>query len=148
MPLPPLPPEAIVLGAHADDWRAAVRIAGFALEAAGIARAAYSDDMVRMIEEHGPYIVIAPGLALAHARSGPAVIADGVAVVTLDTPVDFGHPYNDPVAVVLALAVATPDAHIAYVAELANVFNDSTAVTDLAEATSVAEVQRILGGAA
>jgi PTS system ascorbate-specific IIA component len=98
-----------------------------------------------MIEEHGPYIVIAPGLALAHARPGPEVLKDGIAVVTLSTPVDFGHPYNDPVSVILALAVAAGDAHVALVAELANVFNDSTAITDLAAATSVADVQRILG---
>jgi hypothetical protein len=40
--------------------------------------------MIRMIEEHGPYVVIAPGLALAHARPGPDVLADGLAVVTLE----------------------------------------------------------------
>jgi PTS system ascorbate-specific IIA component len=103
--------------------------------------------MIRMIDEHGPYVVIAPGLALAHARPGPEVLADGIAVVTLATPVDFGHPYNDPVSVVLALAVDAADAHVALVAELANLFNDSTAITELAAATSAAEVQRILGSA-
>jgi PTS system ascorbate-specific IIA component len=65
--------------------------------------------------------------------------------VTLSTPVNFGHPYNDPVGVVLALAVASGDAHIALVAELANIFNDSTAVEELAAATSVDEVRRIMG---
>ena len=44
-----------------------------------------------MVDEHGPYIVIAPGLALAHARPGPEVLADGLAVVTLAEPVPFGH---------------------------------------------------------
>jgi PTS system ascorbate-specific IIA component len=134
-----------VLGAEVADWREAVQAAGAALTAAGIARAGYAGEMVRMIEEHGPYIVIAPGLALAHARPGPEVLTDGVAVVTLATPVNFGHPYNDPVSVVLALAVATGDAHIAIVAELANVFNDSSAAADLAAATSVEDVHRILG---
>jgi PTS system ascorbate-specific IIA component len=145
MSLPPLPAEAIVLGVDVADWRAAVRAAGAALVAAGIARPGYSGEMIRMIEEHGPYVVIAPGLALAHARPGPEVLADGLAVVTLATPVDFGHPYNDPVSVVLALAVASGDAHIALVAELANLFNDSSAITALAAATSIAEVQAIMG---
>jgi PTS system ascorbate-specific IIA component len=145
MSLPPLAPEAIAIGIEVDDWRGAVLAAGSALAAAGIARAGYGNEMVRMIEEHGPYVVIAPGLALAHARPGPEVIADGLAVVTLATPVNFGHPYNDPVSVVLGLAVASGDAHIALVAELANVFNDSSAVAELAAATSVDQVQAILG---
>jgi PTS system ascorbate-specific IIA component len=147
MALPALPREAIVLGAEATDWRDAVRLAGAALTAAGIARPGYAGEMVRMIEEHGPYVVIAPGLALAHARPGPEVLADGLAIVTLATPVDFGHPYNDPVSVVLALAVASGDAHIALVAELANIFNDSSAVADLAAASSVDDVLAIMGAA-
>jgi PTS system ascorbate-specific IIA component len=145
MPLPQLAAEAIVLGAEAEDWRDAVRLAGAALTAAGIAEPRYADEMVRMIEEHGPYVVIAPGLALAHARPGPEVLTDGLAVVTLATPVNFGHPYNDPVRVVLALAVPSGDAHIALVAELANIFNDSSAVDDLAAAKTAAEVLRIMG---
>ncbi len=148
MALPQLPREAVVLGAQVDDWRAAVLAAGSALAVAGIARPGYGAEMVRMIEEHGPYVVIAPGLALAHARPGPEVLIDGLAVVTLANPVNFGHPYNDPVSVVLALAVASGDAHIALVAELANIFNDSSAVADLAAATSVDEVLRIMGAGA
>jgi PTS system ascorbate-specific IIA component len=148
MSLPPLPADAIALRVPVDDWRGAVRAAGAALTAAGIAQPSYADEMIRMIEEHGPYVVIAPGLALAHARPGPEVLKDGIAVVTLATPINFGHPYNDPVSVVLALAVDSPDAHVALVAELANLFNDSTAITDLAAATTVDEVQRLFGGAA
>jgi PTS system ascorbate-specific IIA component len=148
MSLPSLPAEAIALRVPVSDWQGAVRAAGAALTAAGIAQPSYADEMIRMIEEHGPYVVIAPGLALAHARPGPEVLKDGIAVVTLETPILFGHPYNDPVSVVLALAVDSPDAHVALVAELANLFNDSTAITDLAAATTVDEVQRLFGNAA
>jgi PTS system ascorbate-specific IIA component len=140
-----LPADAVILGSEVANWQDAVRLAGTALSRAGIAKPEYAGEMIRMIEEHGPYVVIAPGLALAHARPGPEVLADGIAIVTLSTPVNFGHPYNDPVSVVLALAVASGDAHIALVAELANIFNDSSAVEELAAATSVDEVRRIMG---
>ena len=69
---------------------------------------------------------------------------DGLAVVTLDEPVVFGHPHNDPVSVVIGLAVSTPEGHVSSVAELANVFNDPEAIPALAAATDVAEVHRIL----
>src|SRR5476651_1436450 len=134
MSLPPLPAEAISLRVEVKNWQGAVRAAGAALTAAGIAKPSYADEMIRMIDEHGPYIVIAPGLALAHARPGPEVLRDGLAVVTLATPVDFGHPHNDPVQVVLALAVHSPEHHLGMVAELANLFNDSDAVERLAGA--------------
>ncbi|MEP6477962.1 MAG: PTS sugar transporter subunit IIA [Rhodoglobus sp.] len=145
MALPPLPAEAVTVGATAGDWRAAVRLVGEALARSGAARVGYTDEMIRMIEEHGPYVVIAPGLALAHARPGPDVVADGLALVTLATPVPFGHPHNDPVSVVLGLAIVDASSHLASVAAIANVFNDSTAIEELAAATTVEEIQRIMG---
>ncbi len=144
MTLPPLPDDGVLLGATADDWRAAVRLAGDALARTGAAAPAYAVEMIRMIDEHGPYVVIAPGLALAHARPGPEVVSDGLAVVTLTTPVTFGHPYNDPVTVVLGLAAGFAT-HLSVVAALANVFNDSDAVERLAAAASPREVREILG---
>ncbi|MFT4284003.1 MAG: PTS sugar transporter subunit IIA [Protaetiibacter sp.] len=143
--LPALSDEAVVLGARADSWREAVELAGGALAASGATDAGYAVDMVRMIEEHGPYVVVAPGLALAHARPGPAVRRDGLAIVTLAEPVPFGHPYNDPVRVVLALAGASSARHLQLVAEIANIFNDSDAVERIARAASADEVREILG---
>jgi len=143
--LPGLPDTGIVLAARARDWREAVETAGRALTASGAADAGYAVDMVRMIEQHGPYVVVAPGLALAHARPGPALRRDGLAIVTLADPVPFGHPYNDPVRVVLALAGASSARHLQLVAEIANIFNDSDAVERLAAATTPDEVRDILG---
>ncbi|MFF2274865.1 PTS sugar transporter subunit IIA [Agromyces sp. NPDC058126] len=145
MNLPPLPDEAVVLGAHAADWRGAVREAGRALTRSGATRSDYADRMIAVIEEFGAYVVIAPGLALAHARPGRDVLHEGLAVVTLAEPVAFGHPHNDPVNVVLGLAVANAEEHVASVANLANVFNDAGAVGRLARARDAGEVRALLG---
>lgn len=142
--LPPLADRAIILRARADDWREAVRLAGDALVDSGCATSEYTDAMIRMVDSHGPYIVIAPGLALAHARPGPEVRHDGLSVVTLASPVNFGHAHNDPVRVVIGLAVSAPDAHLTSVAALANVFNDSSAISEIADAATRDEVRTIL----
>ena len=148
MPLPLLTPASIVIGAKATDWRDAVRISGAALTAAGSAKPGYAREMILMIENHGPYVVIAPGLALAHARPGPDVLADGLAIVTLKNPVPFGHPHNDPVSVVLALAITSIEGHLESIAELANIFNDAKTIPALAAAPDVAAVLAIMSAAA
>lgn len=144
--LPPLPDDAVTLGAEAADWRAAVRLVGDALVRSGAATAEYSEAMIRVVEEFGAYVVIAPGLALAHARPGPDTRADGLAVVTLTEPVAFGHAHNDPVDVIVGLAVTTVDRHVSSVADMANIFNDATAIPRLRAATTVDEVRRIMAG--
>ncbi|MGW9629748.1 PTS sugar transporter subunit IIA [Agromyces sp. NPDC055520] len=145
MTFPSLPDEAIVLQAHADDWRAAVREAGRALVRSGATRSEYADRMIAVIEEFGAYVVIAPGLALAHARPGPDVRREGLAVVTLAEPVSFGHPHNDPVRVVVGLAVSNAEEHVASVAKLANAFNDSGIVGRMARAETAGELRGLLG---
>ncbi|GAA1059495.1 PTS sugar transporter subunit IIA [Agromyces bracchium] len=144
MTLPPLPDDAIVLRAEVADWRDAVRAAGHALARSGATMPGYADRMIDVLEEFGAYIVIAPGLALAHARPGPDVRRSGLSVVTLAEPVAFGHPHNDPVRVVLGLAVSSAEEHVASVADLANVFNERDATDRIADAATPAEVRRVL----
>lgn len=146
MSLPPLPDSAIVLGDDASEWRAAVRSVGRALARSGATSEAYTERMIGVLEEFGAYIVIAPGLALAHARPGPDVVRNGLSVVTLAEPVPFGHPHNDPVRVVVGLAVTGADEHVASVAGLANVFNERTAIERLASARTIDEVRQVFDG--
>ncbi|MFB2581084.1 PTS sugar transporter subunit IIA [Herbiconiux sp. P15] len=142
-----LPDSAIALGVEVDDWRAAVRAVGGSLQASGCADASYAERMIALVEEYGPYIVIAPGLAMAHARPGPDVHASGLALVTLARPVSFGHAHNDPVSVVIGLAATEADSHVASIAALANVFNDESVIPALAAAKSADEVRRLLESA-
>lgn len=141
--LPELSDDAVAFDAAAADWRAAVRLAGAGLTRAGAATEMYTERMIAVVDDFGPYIVVAPRLALAHARPGNDVHADGLSVVTLAEPVSFGHPHNDPVDVVIGLASASNDAHVANVAALANLFNDPAVFPALRAATTPAEVRAI-----
>lgn len=148
MPFPPLPDDAISIAAPVADWRAAVTAAGHALERSGATQAGYTERMIGVVDEFGAYIVIAPGLALAHARPGPDVTREGLSVVTLAEPVAFGHPHNDPVGVVIGLAVTTSDEHVQFVAELANVFNNASVIPALQAATDADSIRSLLGASA
>ncbi|WP_222851383.1 PTS sugar transporter subunit IIA [Phytoactinopolyspora mesophila] len=101
------------------DWRAAVRAACQPLVDAGAVEARYADRCVDMVEEHGPYMVLAPGLALAHARPEDGVNRLCLASATLAEPVSFGHPDNDPVDVVLAFGSPDDSSHIGLLQKLA-----------------------------
>ena len=95
--------------------------AGGLLERAGIAGPAYTGSMIDNVEINGPYIVVAPGFAFAHARPSEAVHRTGMSWVRLARPVAFGHKTNDPVTLVVALAATDDGAHAAAMAELAKV---------------------------
>jgi len=116
-----LPVNAIRLDVDASDWRAAIRAAGELLGETGVAGDSYTDAMIRVVEEHGPYIVLAPGFALAHSRPDDSVTRTGMSLVRLAEPVRFGHDTNDPVTLVMALASVDSSAHQDALAALAGV---------------------------
>lgn len=139
-----VPPEAIRLGAEVADWRAAVRESGAALVASGATDEAYTDEMIATVEQLGPYIVIAPGIALAHARPSPAVHRAGMSIVTLRDPVAFGHRDNDPVHLVVGLAAPDDEGHVTALATLAEFLADEGRREALSTATDPADVRAML----
>jgi PTS system ascorbate-specific IIA component len=137
--------DAIRIGSDAADWRAAVRAAGDRLVATGATSAAYTDEMIATVDLLGPYIVIAPGIALAHSRPSPAVNRAGMSLVTLARPVEFGHRQNDPVRLVIGLAAPDEEGHVTALSTLADFLADDGRRRALLDAPDGAAVhQQIL----
>jgi len=107
-----IPPERIALGVEAVDWRDATRIAGRLLLDTGAIREPYIEAMLRTAEELGPYIVIAPGIAMPHARPEEGAIQTALSLVRLNTPINFGHADHDPVTLIFALAALDKQIHL------------------------------------
>jgi PTS system ascorbate-specific IIA component len=139
-----LPETACAVRVAADDWRDAVRACGAALRDSGATTDAYTDEMIRTVEELGPYMVIAPGVALAHARPSPAVLHTGMSMVTLAEGVAFGHATNDPVSLVVGLAAHDESGHIDAIAAIARLLADADAFTALLGATDVHGLRSIV----
>ena len=138
--------DCIALDVPAATWEEAVLAAGGLLERAGIAGPAYTGSMIDNVEINGPYIVVAPGFAFAHARPSEAVHRTGMSWVRLARPVAFGHKTNDPVSLVVALAATDDGAHATAMAELAKVVGNPNKRAALDSAARPADVLGILGG--
>lgn len=109
----------------------AIRTVGKMMETNGLVSASYTDAMVESFNEHGPYIVIAPGLAMPHARPEAGVLEMGACVAALKDPVIFGHADNDPVKLVIGLCAKDSESHIGLLQELMEVLADDEKRQDL-----------------
>ena len=128
---------------RADDWRAATRLAGAGLQASGVADSNYTDAMVAAIDELGPYMVIAPGLALVHARPSDAVAHTGMALALFREPVKFGHAKNDPVHAVFALAALDHDRHLELLADFVRVAGAENFVNSLLTCVTEGDIRAL-----
>lgn len=139
-----LGPHSIRVAAVPLDRNHAIEMAGELLVASGRVTPEYVEDMVAAVEEHGPYIVIAPGIALAHARPGASVIETGLSMVTLAWPVVFGNEANDPVRLVIGLAAFDHDSHLDLMRELAEVLGNAEFVNLVLNAREPEDIRQAL----
>jgi len=136
--------EAIAVQAAAADWREAIEQAGGLLTATGVTTDEYTREMIAAVEKLGPYMVLAPGVALAHSRPSPAVLRPGISWVQLAEPVEFGHAKNDPVWLVVGLAARDHDGHLELMSSLAGVLSDTGLLGELRTASSPDQVRALL----
>ncbi|WP_176386600.1 PTS sugar transporter subunit IIA [Gulosibacter sp. 10] len=107
-------------GLPAAGWREAVTAAGDLLVDGRCVRRGYTEKLVDIIERFGPYMVIAPGLALVHAQPSADSLQRGISAVTVPDGVDFGHSHYDPVSLVIGLSTTNASEHLDIVAGIAN----------------------------
>lgn len=117
-----------------DDWQQAVTYAGGLLENAGYIRHSYTENMVELVRRMGPYIVIMPGVALAHARPQGDVDRNSISLVTVPEGVSFGNPDNDPVYTVFAIAARSDEEHLLLFQALAKFIGVEENLTRLRQA--------------
>lgn len=110
------------------SWEEAVDRAGQLLVEAGTVEPCYVEAMKRVLREMGPYAVIAPGVVLLHARPEDGVRQPCFGIITLSTPVAFGHKENDPVDVVIAFGAVDKHAHVTALQQLAQLLMDQAAL--------------------
>ncbi|NHX33303.1 PTS transporter subunit EIIA, partial [Escherichia coli] len=103
--------NSIQLQASADNWRDAIKIGTDLLIASGAIKPSYHEAIINSMEKLGPYICIAPNLALPHARPEDGVLKTAFALVTLEKPIVFDGE-DEPVDVLITLAGSSSDEHM------------------------------------
>ncbi|HAV6898245.1 TPA: PTS sugar transporter subunit IIA [Vibrio vulnificus] len=120
--------NSIKLQAQASNWRDAIKIGTDMLIASGAIEPCYHDAIISSVEELGPYICIAPSLALPHARPENGVNRTAFALVTLETPIYF-EGEDEPVDVLITLAGSSSDEHMEGLMEVTQVLDDEESDT-------------------
>ena len=108
----------------AVNWQDAVRKGGALLVNQNICTECYVETCIQAIESMGPYMVISPGIALAHSRPEDGALKIGMSIITLATPVCFGNEANDPVKLLITFCGIDHHSHIEMLKELATFLMD------------------------
>ncbi|MDT0001016.1 BglG family transcription antiterminator [Listeria cossartiae subsp. cayugensis] len=139
-----LPQERIIFKESVTDWQEAIRVASKPLQHEGYISKNYQHAMIENIEKLGPYIVIAPGIALPHASVDDGAYRVGMSLLRLDQPVSFSSKAKDQVKLIIVLASIDSYTHINALSQLTNLIMKHHLLEQIEQAESAAEIAAML----
>ncbi len=126
----------------AEDWRAAIRLAAKPLEEDQSIEPSYTEAMIHTVETLGPYIVLAPGIALPHARPEAGVCVMSMALMKVKEKVYFSE--DKYANLFFVLASIDGSSHLDALRELSMIFSDEAALDKFMKAETTNELYRLI----
>jgi PTS system ascorbate-specific IIA component len=115
-------PSSIAQHNDALEWEEAITKAVELLVADQKATDGYLEEVLTANRKLGPYFVVAPGIAIAHAAPSSSVLETGMALLRLEQVVNSGSA-NDPVRLVFAFCAVDADSHVDLLGSFAQVMS-------------------------
>ncbi|AYX90833.1 PTS sugar transporter subunit IIA [Staphylococcus cohnii] len=128
-----------------ESWREAINIAASPLREQGYFQQAYIDDMIHSVEKLGPYIVIAPEIAIAHARPNNNVRKIGLSLLKLNQHINFSEE-GHYASLVFVLSAIDNEGHLEVLRSLATTLGNQQTVNNLLKAQTSSEIINIFKG--
>ena len=136
--------DMIRLNIPVKNWREALTAGVQLLIDSGGVEKRYLESIFKMIDDLGPYVVIAPGLALGHAGPDSGVNFTCYSLITLKEPVNFGVPENDPIGIIFSFGAPSKEAHMKALRQMAMFCMQSENLEAIKKAERVQDVRNLL----
>ncbi|HLR18850.1 MAG TPA: PTS sugar transporter subunit IIA [Staphylococcus sp.] len=128
-----------------DNWKQAIELASQPLLNQGYFKQNYIKAMIASVEQLGPYIVIAPEIAIAHARPNDDVKKIGLSLLKLNNHINFSEEGHHA-SLVFVLSAVDNEGHLEILRNLATILGNQDTVNQLLKATEVEEIINIIQG--
>ncbi|MEW9122144.1 MAG: PTS sugar transporter subunit IIA [Thermotaleaceae bacterium] len=136
--------EDIALNVEVENWQEAIYQGARLLLDKKAIEERYIQAIIKNVLDMGPYIVIAPGIALPHARPEDGVNELSMSLVTLKKSISFGSKDNDPVKLIITLAAKDTKSHLLALSQLMDLLCSGEDVNSIMNSRDKTEVIEIL----
>jgi PTS system ascorbate-specific IIA component len=126
-----------------SNWEEAIIKSATPLLKEGFIEQSYVDAMIDSVKEFGPYIVIAPNIAMPHARPEKGANKAGFSLMKLEKPVYFSEQEEHKAQLLITLACADSNTHIEMIEFIVTVLSDEEKYNAVLEAKTIDEILNI-----
>ena len=136
--------QTIQLKDRVTNWEEAIKVASQPLVDQQSIRPDYVEAMITNVKELGPYIVIAPNIAIPHARPETGVEQLGMSFLRLEEPVYFSEKEKHRAQLIIVLAAIDNQTHLKALAQLTELLSNEGNVEKLIAANDQETVIKLI----
>lgn len=108
-----------------ENYEEAIYESGKVLLDKGIIEKKYLDKVIDNVKSIGPYIVIAPMIALSHARPEDGANALGMSLLMLEEPVNFSEEKDRYARAIITLAASNENEHLEALSQMSKMLMEN-----------------------
>ncbi|EJE3858056.1 PTS mannitol transporter subunit IIA [Escherichia coli] len=137
-------PESSISVIHAaKDWQEAIEFSMASLLAINYVNESYIQAIKDSTTRNGPYYILAPGVAMPHARPECGALKTGMSLTLIEQPVYFPEN-NEPIKLLIGLSAADADSHIGAIQALSELLCEDEILEQLLTAISEKQLADII----
>ena len=136
--------ENIQIKPEVSNWQEAIRTAAEPLREKGFITPGYIDVMIDNLVKIGPYIVIAPKVAIPHARPEDGVNELSMSLLKLEKAVSFSDKADHDIQLVIVLAAIDGETHLKALSQLTEMLSDKKSFTKIIQAKSAVDIYNVI----
>lgn len=128
------------------DWKEAIHESCQLLLAKQLIDQTYVDEIIRCVEEHGPYIVIVPQVAMPHSsEESDGVFGTAISFTKMQKPIQFESEEEDKTAILFfTLAAKNAEEHMENIQNLSELLMTEGLIESLASTNSIEDYQAVM----
>lgn len=121
-------------------WEEAIRSSSEKLVELKFIEPSYVDAMIKIVNDYGPYIVIAPNIAMPHARPEAGSNKVGFSIMLCKEAVAFSDEPEHQARLFVTLSCVSADTHLKMIQALVNILGDEDKVEEILNAKTEEEL--------
>ena len=122
-----------------SNWKEAITKAGNILQKNGFIKQEYIEEMIKLIEKHGAYIIIEEGMAIPHAPISKNVLKTGISLLIVKEKVLF--PNGKGANIFLSFATINKTEHLGILNDLFELITKYNFIEKISKITEYEELE-------
>ena len=136
--------DLVATDVEAKTWREAVTACGSLLVGQNLVEEGFIAEMIKVVEEFGPYMILVPEVAFFHGPPSELVKETALSLIALKEPIYFTEYTGQKVSCAFGFGAIDKDSHLGILMALSSILQNEEFIEMITHNADKASIMRVI----